>query len=545
MGEEKKDYLSSLIDDDETTLESFQEEKVEHIEKPKRHIKKSVWVTLAILLVVALGAIYWFFLAPKIEMPNFVGKKVGDVSAWVSQYEIEKSKVAMTEEYSLEYDKDVIISQSVDEGKKIKKSTPLNFVVSKGADPDESIEVPDLESMSEDEIRTWISDNKLSKTKVNQQYSSTVEKGVVISVDFSKSDSENFTRASSLIINVSRGPEPAGTVSVQDFVNKTYSEVEAWAKQKKVEVEKVEAFSDSIVAGNVISQSIASGELLKADEKLTVTVSKGKGVTIPNLVGYDKVMLETWTAEVSKASISIVKREVYNEAAEGSVVGQDVKAGTQLGNGDVLVLTISKYLPILNETSSNQYIGHDYVEIQRWADKVNGAGADIQTGEYAGMIEYKHSELPEGQIIDYWCTAIDGTELPHGCDRPLPLNARIGLVVSKGPEEKAEPTPESKPTTATAKMNTNIKTAQDLVSWGSMNGITFNVTDVTVTKENSKEAGNFEILNSNYEVIYNYPEDGTKDIEFTIGSTYVVKNYVDKTVDQTPDSGNSDASIGN
>ena len=53
MGEEKKDYLSSLIDDDETTLESFQEEKVEHIEKPKRHIKKSVWVTLAILLVVA------------------------------------------------------------------------------------------------------------------------------------------------------------------------------------------------------------------------------------------------------------------------------------------------------------------------------------------------------------------------------------------------------------------------------------------------------------------------------------------------------------
>ena len=86
---------------------------------------------------------------------------------------------------------------------------------------------------------------------------------------------------------------------------------------------------------------------------------------------------------------------------------------------------------------------------------------------------------------------------------------------------------------------------RSLVSWGSMNGITFNVTDVTVTKENSKEAGNFEILNSNYEVIYNYPEDGTKDIEFTIGSTYVVKNYVDKTVDQTPDSGNSDASIGN
>lgn len=520
MGEEKKDYLSSLIDDDETTLESFQEEKVEHIEKPKRHIKKSVWVTLAILLVVALGAIYWFFLAPKIEMPNFVGKKVGDVSAWVSQYEIEKSKVAMTEEYSLEYDKDVIISQSVDEGKKIKKSTPLNFVVSKGADPDESIEVPDLESMSEDEIRTWISDNKLSKTKVNQQYSSTVEKGVVISVDFSKSDRENFTRASSLIINVSRGPEPAGTVSVQDFVNKTYSEVEAWAKQKKVEVEKVEAFSDSIVAGNVISQSIASGELLKADEKLTVTVSKGKGVTIPNLVGYDKVMLETWTAEASKASISIVKREVYNEAAEGSVVGQDVKAGTQLGNGDVLVLTVSKYLPILNKESSRQFIGSDYVAIQRWADEVNGAGANIQTGEYAGMLNYECSNefTTPGQIINYWCTAIDGTELSHGCDRPLPLDARVGLTVSTGAcEVKATPTPKPEVTEVSVDAGLMV-TADDLIAWGSMNNVTFTKQEVEGIQ------GNYEILDSTYKPVI--PNEDKK-YTFKIGATYIVKTKVE------------------
>ena len=529
MGEANKDYLSSLMDEDENTLESFQEEKVEHIQKPKLHIKKSVWITLAIILIVTLAAVYWFFLAPKIEVPQFVGKKVSEVSAWVSQYEIEKSKVAITEEFSMEYDKDYVISQSVEEGKKIKKSTPLNFVVSKGADPDEEVSVPDLESMSEPEIRSWIEENKLSKTKVNQQYSSAVEKGLVISVDFSKSDRDNFTRGSSLVINVSRGPEPAGTVSVQDFVNKTFTEVESWAKQKKVEIEKIEAFSDTIIAGNVISQSIDAGELLKAEEKLTVTVSKGKGVTIPNLVGYDKVMLETWQAEAAKAAITIVKREVYNEASEGTVVAQDVNSGTQLGNGDVLVLTISKYLPILNETSSKQYVGHDYVEIQRWADKVNGSGANIQTGEYAGMIEYKHSDLPEGQIIDYWCAAIDGTELPHGCDRPLPLDARIGLVVSKGPENKPEPAPENKPTTAKITMLDTIKTAEDLVSWGSKNGITFNLV------EESKLNVEFMVLDSNYSEIYNSGEE-SKEVEFNIGATYVVKKYVAEKAPETSES---------
>ena len=107
----------------------------------------------------------------------------------------------------------------------------------------------------------------------------------------------------------------------------------------------------------------------------------------------------------------------------------------------------------------------------------------------------------------------------------MPLNARIGLVVSKGPEEKAESTPESKPTKAKAKIGDTIKTEEDLVSWGSMNGITFNLINEVVSSGNSTEIGNFIILNSNYEEIYN-KKNGTKDVEFNIGSTYVIKKYV-------------------
>ena len=88
-------------------------------------------------------------------------------------------------------------------------------------------------------------------------------------------------------------------------------------------------------------------------------------------------MFEAWKTEASSSGVTIIPKEVYNEAAEGTVVAQDVSAGTTLGSGDVLIVTVSKYLPILNETTSRQYLGQDYVAIQRWADEVNANGADF------------------------------------------------------------------------------------------------------------------------------------------------------------------------
>lgn len=482
---EKKDYLSSLMEEDSGPLESFKEEKVETIARPRRKIRK-IWIVVGVVLLAAIAfAIYWFFFAPKIEVPNFVGQNVSNVTTWLSQNDIERSKVALQEEYSMEYDKDMVISQSVDEGKKITTSTALTFVVSLGADPDESISVPDLENMNETEIRAWIDENKLQRTKINRQYSSSIEEGAVISLDFGSTDRDYFTRGSSLTINVSRGPEPAGTTSVSNFVGKAFTEVESWAKQHNITIERLEAFSSSVEAGMVISQSISSGELIKDGETLTVTVSKGKGITIPNLVGYDDIMFEAWKSEATGAGVQVLAREQYNEAMEGTVIAQDVSSGTTLGSGDVLIVTVSKYLPILNNESSREWLGRDYVAIQRWADGVNADGADIQTGEYAGMLNYACSdEFPTpGQIVNYWCAAIDGSELAHGCDRPLPLNARIGLTISTGAcnfnNESTEPTPSATPQVVelAIKSDNKFENAEDFVTWAKANGINIEIAD--------------------------------------------------------------------
>ena len=313
------------------------------------------------------------------------------------------------------------------------------FEVSKGADPDEKIDFPDIKSMTLDEINDWISKNKLSKVKVNTVYSDTVEKDQVISFDLKSVNENNFTRGTNLTISVSKGPQPAGEVTVDDFVKKEASSAETWAKSKKVELEIVEVYHDTIgdrtgrFPVDRIRQNNEAGRYADLDR----FKESRQGSAISRL---HKGSAGSLGCEQGKRGFHRQK-EVYSDAPAGSVISQSIKAGSQVDSGTVLELTISLYMPQL-QTNSREYLGKDYLALNAWVDDVNYRGASITAGAWDG--EECSDEYPTpGQIISYHCMANDGTDLPHGCDRPLPLNAKIGYKKSTGgctpkPEEPKE-----------------------------------------------------------------------------------------------------------
>ena len=194
MAEPKKDYLSSLASEIEKKPDSFKEEKVERIVKPKRSVDPKIMIGAAAALIIAIIGVYFLFFAPKIKVENFVGKTTNDVGIWAKENGIDTKNIVMNQVYSMDYDADQIISQNKKEGSKIKKDSTLIFEVSKGADPDEKIEFPDIKNMTLSEINDWISKNKLLKVKVNTVYSDTVEKDQVISFDLKSVNENNFTR---------------------------------------------------------------------------------------------------------------------------------------------------------------------------------------------------------------------------------------------------------------------------------------------------------------------------------------------------------------
>ncbi len=424
--------------------DSFTQETFTRIEKNKFTFNPKIAAIIAGILVVLMIISYFLFFAPKIVMPDFVGKKMDEFTTWATQYQIEKTGVAFKKEYNFEYDNDVIINQSITPNTKIKKDVKITITTSNGPDPDEKITFPDIKNMKYDEIQAWVKENKLLKTKVLTEFSTTVPKDSVISLDLKSTNENNFTRGTSVNIVVSKGEAPAGQVTVEEFTGKNYEEMRVWANNKKLVIEKVESHSDTVAIGNVISQSVKSGTALKQGDKIVATVSKGKAVKIPNLVGYTPNMLEAWSASPS-SKVTVVKKEVYSNEPLGNVIAQSIPANSMVDQGEVLELTVSLYLPIL-QTSSDQWHKTNYLTLIAKVDEWNYKGANIAAGPWIPG-EYS-DDIPKGGIMEYVCADANGNELPgnsqysRGCERPLPLNAKIGMKVSLGPNpNKPTPTP--------------------------------------------------------------------------------------------------------
>lgn len=499
---------------------SYGEEQVVRVNTPKKQVPVIAWILLAIAVAGISFAIYWFKFAPHITLPDFRGKNISEVSTWAKQNKMESSAIATSEPvYSMEYEKGVVVEQSVAGGKKVKKDTPITFTVSNGPDPDEKIAfLTDIKSMTSGEIQSWISENKLLKAKVVTQYSDTVESGNVISYEVKNGSEEEFTRGTTLNVICSKGPAPAGQVTVDNFVGKMYADVESWANTKKVKLNKTEAFSDQVDKDKVISMDKKQGETLKEGDTLSVVVSKGKGVKIPNLVGYTKEQLEAWTADGDNA-VSLVKKTVYNAAPEGSVIEQSLKAGSVVEAGEVLELTVSNYLPIL-QTNSRQWLGVDYLQLKAEVDKWNAQGARIQAGQYGTVKEQCSDEYTTpGAIIDYSCSG--GTsDVGNGCERPLKLDARISYTISTGGCTVKPATPETLDISG-------FKTAEELKVYAGMKGITLNQISVSATDSNIYSDRDYYIKNGNGEKL-------KEDAVLQAGSTYVIYVKEEPVVTPTP-----------
>ena len=364
---DNKDFLEQFSNSGKP--ESFKEEERIPVVKEKKPVNVKLIIILVVILLL-LGVLgYFLFLAPKIEMPNFVGKTKTDVVAWVKQQGIETSGIIFEETYDFDTDEGTVLSQSVDPNKKVKENVKLNFLVSLGADPDERIKVPDLESMTKEEINEWISKNKLQKTKISTSYNDEVEENRVIDYTFTGCEEDSFTRACNLKISVSKGPTPAGKVTVEDFENKPFETAETWAKSKKVILTKSLAYSDTITEGYIISQSVASGKTINEGDTLNVVVSLGKAIYMPNMIGWDESQVGAWFSK--NPGVSSYIKHTYSDSQTGLVIYQTIEAGKLIRKDDTLGITYS----LGNEVDFSAY--GTLEAIKDFVDEINGQGAKI------------------------------------------------------------------------------------------------------------------------------------------------------------------------
>ena len=95
-----KDFLSQFSNEGKPA--SFQEEERIPVQKERKPVNVKLIIILAIIAVLLGVLAYFLFFAPKIEMPNFIGKTKSDVAAWAKQQGIETSGIIFEEEYNFD-----------------------------------------------------------------------------------------------------------------------------------------------------------------------------------------------------------------------------------------------------------------------------------------------------------------------------------------------------------------------------------------------------------------------------------------------------------
>lgn len=313
------------------------------------------------------------------QVEDFTGKSLTDVVKWA-----EKNKVTLNQDY--EYSDMVseysIISQDIESGTKTKDINELTVSVSEGPNPDKEIIVPDMDGWNSERVINYVLDNYLNNVDVSFEKSDKAEDTVI-----EQNKSGSMKRSDELKLTFSLGEELDNSdVKMADLINKSEFEAIFYLKQHRIKYEIEKEFSKNIVRGNVSNQSVKVGNIVKVDsddDKVTITISKGKSIKVPDLKKMSMVEITEWVV-ANKLKLEFTNQ--YDDSVkENEVISTNYSKGDKIEQGSTVKVVISKGSLVMENFKS-------FDDFKKWADKYNIS--------YEEKHEFSE-DVPQGEVISY------------------------------------------------------------------------------------------------------------------------------------------------
>ena len=302
--------------------------------------KAKVGIIAAIVLVVAVIA---FFLYANIRpdtnlMPDLEGKTRKQAIALLKDYNVTISD-DVTEKLSDEYDKGKILETDPKKGTTIKEGDVVKLTISKG----KYIVIDDYIGMDEEKATKAL--EKLGLEVEIEEEVSSKSRGTVIDQSIDEGEKLDPTKKKELKITltVSKG----NYTIIGDYLGMDVEKAKEALAKLGFEVVVKEEESEKPV-GTVIDQSLQSCHKVDPDETnrtITLTVSSGVKIEVPNVVGMDinaaKSRLESkgFVVVLNKLSTDSLTEEEINQIVVNRVVRQSPDAfSTVTKNGETVTL---------------------------------------------------------------------------------------------------------------------------------------------------------------------------------------------------------------
>jgi serine/threonine protein kinase/beta-lactam-binding protein with PASTA domain len=298
----------------------------------KRRISKRVRRNriIAVLLAVALGIGGWYALigpGSRIVVPSVVGASLDEANAALTPLGL--SSEVIEKRFDEEIEAGRILESDPSGGGKVDTGGVVKLVISKGQ---ERYVIPVLTGLTPEVAIKTLTNQPLKSAGITEEFNSTIPKGLVISSN--PSNGQKVKRDTPVTILVSKGVEE---IAYTTYMGQSGDQAQNELTDAGFNVESSFAYSETIAAGAVISQTPAGLVSAPKGSTITLVVSKGsKFVFIPNVYS-----IETSKAIAALKDLGLkVKVRSMGKKSVKNVTNVSPKVGAKVLRGTVVTITV-------------------------------------------------------------------------------------------------------------------------------------------------------------------------------------------------------------
>ena len=313
---------NSKVEGKENTAQIRKRKKISKRVRRNRYI--------AVGLAIALGIFGWYALVgpgSKVVVPSIVGATQEEALSALSPLGL--TLVISEKRFDEEISDGQIIESDPAGGDKVDAGGQVTAVISKGA---ERYLIPSLVGLTPEAAVNLLAKSPIKVGDLTEVFNDQTPKGFVISS--SPAAGKKVKRDAVVDLLISKGIE---TIDVTSYVGKSADQALNELTEGGFDVETIDQFSESVLAGTVISQVPSGGAPLAKGTKITLTVSKGSEyVFIPNVFSLTEAKARAALADLE---LKVVVKKIGVKKVK-AVTNISPKVGTKVKRGSAVTITV-------------------------------------------------------------------------------------------------------------------------------------------------------------------------------------------------------------
>ena len=351
------DATRKFTNPSQTVQELLDEKKrTEQASDDDKAVSRTLIFSIVAVLLFFIGAIYFVVSVinpfgtnetQKLLAPNLINKVYRDV--------IEDPLYAdfVLVEGEMIYDESLpagtIISQTPAPGRSVGADKKITLTISRGA---KSMVLGEYATWDLRQVKIVLDRNNIPYVLV-EEFSDEIEKNMVIRTEPAAGTS--VTAETTVTIFVSKGREPK-EIAMPNLLGKTEADATAALLKVGLIVGEITPIESTYPVGQVVFQEIPAKSMVLEGTVINLQISKGSGMAIvPDLLGKTEAEAVALlnSADLRKGSVT----PVYSSKPAGTIVTQNVVAGTEVDKNTAISFSISLGVEPGTDTDSNSGTG--------------------------------------------------------------------------------------------------------------------------------------------------------------------------------------------